>query len=155
MERWKKMKSKRIFSVVFAFVLMFTLSQSAFAIRGENDTRETAMWADNGFAYSSYTDHPDDEDWFKIYNNESSSRFVFLTLENDRYINYDIMAYYTRSDGTPATIEAGDQGQGQTDFCGFWIQPGTTAYIKVKGHNGSFGWPGLETTYRLFINFQN
>lgn len=145
------MKFKKMFSVILAITLMLTVSQSAFAIKGENDTRETAMWADVGFAYSSYTNRFDDEDWFKIGNHRDSPRFVQLTLESDIYINYDITAFYTRSDGVETSLEAIDQGQGGTDVCGFWIQPGTTAYIRVKGHNGSFGWPGLETTYRLFI----
>ncbi|GIP59852.1 hypothetical protein [Paenibacillus woosongensis] len=149
------MKFKKMFSVILAVALMFTVSQNAFAIKGENDTRETAMWAHSGFAYSSYTNRFDDEDWFKIYNDSDYSRLVILTLENDIYINYDIAAFYTRSNGVETSIEAIDQGQGKTDMCGFWIQPGTTAYIRVKGHNGSFGWPGLETTYRLFINYQN
>lgn len=146
------MKLKKVFSVLLASALMMSLAPSAFALTGEGDTREEAIYLNSGDGYGSYL-NPQDVDWFRISNNDSIPRVLTVKLENDAPINYDVEAYYTRSDGTEAHIEAIDQGYGQTDMCAFWVQPGTTAYIKVKGHNGTFGWPGLDTTYRLFVNF--
>ena len=147
------MKIKRIFSVLLAFALMLTYSQSAFAITGVGDTRDDAYQIDyNNFVIGTLLDRPNDVDWYKITNYSNEKFFLRIELVSDPYVNYDLIAYRPTPDGE-REVAALDQGQGKTDMVGFSFNPGDTVYFKVIGHNGAWGVPSLETYYTLNVSY--
>ncbi|CCC85676.1 hypothetical protein PPM_2739 [Paenibacillus polymyxa M1] len=146
------MKIRKVLSVLFAATLTLTLSQSAFAISGQNDTRETALNVQSSnFNFGSYLDK-NDVDWFKVVNTSRSKEMTAIaTLKSQQYINYDIVAYYPDK-GEEEVLEAQDNGQGKNDVCGTsGLLPGDVIYFKVIGHDGAWGGNGKGLGYSLNI----
>ncbi|KZE83499.1 hypothetical protein AV654_07950 [Paenibacillus elgii] len=125
------MKKKLIPSLIASVILLSVGSQSAFAIKGAGDTRDTAITLYTSTTRTWTLDSFNDEDWFKWRNDTGSTKYVSASLQSPVGLNYDIWGYLV-TPGGEYTLNTGENGPGGLEGFGTSLNPGDTIYIRIK-----------------------
>ncbi|MCY7858967.1 hypothetical protein P9D51_16890 [Bacillus sonorensis] len=134
------MKFKLVKLLPIAAVLsgMLATSQSASAITGLADHKESALEVLPGNHYQWKLQTAIDEDWFLWQNKTADKLDLSASLTSPIGKNFDLEAHYVTSQKT-VVVQAEDHGPGKTDSIHLTaIQPGEKVYLRLKSHDGDY-----------------
>ncbi|NWL87029.1 hypothetical protein DMN77_05380 [Paenibacillus sp. 79R4] len=140
-EGWKTMKLKKVLAVLFACVMVLTMSSSVFAAdvqpqaAGIGDTKDSAIsLLSMSQDHTLYLSNAQDQDWFKWTNNTGAGKLVsaFVMPSGNQCI-FRVGMQIKYADGKESSVFYGttpNPGSG-THLYRVYVPEGATAYIVI------------------------